>query len=116
LNFDIGDLPAPTDAPKEDRSLKPKVRNHIPSATENPLTKTRTFSFKQLYDFNNLYLNKSFLRKRVRSSEEDIHKNQKDIEALFKWKEELTQTRADDAKKNQDKFDQIDQRHAMFVK
>lgn len=61
----------------------PKIKCHVPNDTENNLLKARTFSFQQLYEFNNLCLNKSFLRKRVRASEEDIDKNQKDIAALF---------------------------------
>ena len=59
---------------KESKYLHPKVKTKVPSMTENPLTKSRTFSFQQLYEFHNLVLNKSFLRKRVRSSEEDMDK------------------------------------------
>ena len=76
---------------KKDKYAMPKVKCHVPNNTENNLLKARTFSFHQLYEFNNLCLNKSFLRKRVRASEEDIDKNQTDIAALFKWKAELTE-------------------------
>ena len=51
---------------------KPKIATKLPNNKENPLTKARTHSFKQLYDFTNLILNKSFLRKRVYALEQDV--------------------------------------------
>lgn len=72
---------------QKDKYAKPKIKTLVPNSSENNLTKARTFSFEQLYEFNNLFLNKSFLRKRVRASEVDIDKNQTDIAELFKWKE-----------------------------
>ena len=56
----------------EDKWKKPKIATKLPNYKENPLTKARTHSFKQLYDFINLVLNKSFLRKRVYSIEQDM--------------------------------------------
>ena len=58
----------------KDRYAHPKVKCTLPNHTENNLTKARLFSFEQLYEFNNLFLNKSFLRKRVRATEVDIDK------------------------------------------
>lgn len=62
--------------------MKPKVDCWLPNYKENPLTKSRALSFEQLYDFNNIFLNKSFLRKRVTSTEEDVCLNQKQIKEL----------------------------------
>ena len=56
------------------RYMKPKVATNLPNMKENNLTKARMLSFQQLYEFNNLFLNKSFLRKRTRAAEEDIFK------------------------------------------
>ena len=90
---------------KQPKFMKPKVKTYLPTSTENALTKARTFSFEQLYDFNNLFLNKSFLRKRVRSSEEDIFKAQNNIKNLFEWKKELTDLRAEASRAIYEKFD-----------
>ena len=51
--------------------MKPKVATNLPNKRENNLTKARMLSFEQLYEFNNLFLNKSFLRKRTRAAEEE---------------------------------------------
>lgn len=69
--------------------LMPGVKTHLPTNTENPLKKTRGFSFEQLYYFNNLCMNKSFLRKRVRSLEVDLATAQAHIKELERWREEL---------------------------
>lgn len=37
----------------------------VPNQHENNLKKARLVTFEQLYDFNNLFLNKSFLKKRM---------------------------------------------------
>jgi hypothetical protein len=47
------------------------------------------FSFKQLYEFNNLHLNKSFLRKRTRHAEEDIASLQDQVKVLQAWREDI---------------------------
>ena len=46
----------------------------MPNLIEEDKLKARMFTFKQLYDFNNLCLNKSFLKKRVTVNEEHIAK------------------------------------------
>ena len=46
----------------------------VPNSGENELTKARLVTFKQLYDFNNMFLNKSYLRKRTKYSEDHISK------------------------------------------
>jgi hypothetical protein len=46
----------------------------VPNTEENELTKARLVTFKQLYDFNNFVLNKSYLRKRTSRNEEYISK------------------------------------------
>lgn len=47
----------------------------------------RLMSFKQLYDFFNLCLNKSLAVKRVRSVEEDIFEIKKDLKEYHEWRE-----------------------------
>ena len=47
------------------------------------------FSFKQLYEFNNLYLNKSFLRKRTRNAEEDIASIWAHNKEMLAWREDM---------------------------
>jgi len=56
---------------------------------ENELTKARLVSFKQLYDFNNLCLNRSFLRKRTSKSELNIEILQAQVKALQKWRVDI---------------------------
>ena len=46
-------------------------------------------SFQQLYDFNNLCLNRSYLRKRTKNNEEHIDALEKDLEEMHKWRDEL---------------------------
>jgi len=58
---------------KEPRYMKPKVATSLPNKKEYNLTKARLITFEQLYEFNNLFLNKSFLRKRTRAAEQDIY-------------------------------------------
>jgi hypothetical protein len=111
---DTGDIVEVKEA-KQGKYLTPKIKTNLPTSTENLLTKARTFSFEQLYDFHNLCLNKSFLRKRVRSIEEDIFRNSNKLDELYAWKKELTDKRAADAKRIYEKFDQIDDRHEKFV-
>lgn len=43
-------------------------------------------SFKQIYDFYNLCINKSFLRKRTRHAENDIYLLQNENKKLQEWK------------------------------
>ena len=44
----------------------------MPNSVESDRLKGRVFSFKQLYDFNNLFLNKSYLKKRTKVNENHI--------------------------------------------
>jgi hypothetical protein len=64
--------PLPDGGKKVKKFLMPSIRTYLPTEAENPLKKSRAFSFEQLYAFNNLCMNKSFLRKRVRSLEVDV--------------------------------------------
>ena len=59
---------------KEQAKREGKTYAPIPAKDENELLKARLFNFKQLYDFNNLCLNKSFLRKRTKKNEDHIAK------------------------------------------
>jgi hypothetical protein len=71
------------------------------------------FSFKQLYEFNNLYLNKSFLRKRTRNAEEDIASIWAQINKIHAWQEDMdnrTDQRFADVKAQFDGNDQRNQR------
>lgn len=71
------------------KHTRPKVPSKIPNYKENPRTKARMVSFQQIYDMFNLSLNKSFLRKRTRSAEQDIHKLQQEMAEQQNWREEL---------------------------
>ena len=51
----------------------------LPNTVESDRLKARTFSFKQLYDFNNLCLNKSYLKKRTKVNEDHIAKLQAEM-------------------------------------
>ena len=51
----------------------------VPNEGENELTKARLVTFKQLYDFNNMVLNKSYLRKRTAKTEDHVSKLQKEM-------------------------------------
>ena len=79
------------------------------------MTKARLFSFHQLYDFNNLFLNKSFLRKRVRSTEEDIWQLQNKVAALESWRPEHEQDMKDQFAQVAARFEDNDERHARFL-
>lgn len=94
----------------------PGVKTHLPTTTENPLKKSRAFSFEQLYHFNNLCMNKSFLRKRVRSLEVDLATAQKHIKELERWREEMESRMAENFDQVYKRFDKNDQRHFAFVK
>lgn len=94
---------------------KPLVPTFLPTATENPLKKARTFSFEQLYDFNNLVLNKSFLRKRVRSLEEDMQKAQEDVKGLQAWRLDMEERTAENFRRVDARFEANDLRHKKFL-
>ncbi len=53
------------------------------------MTKARLMSFTQLYDFNNLGLNRSFLRKRTKKSENHIEVLQNEVKELQTWREDI---------------------------
>jgi hypothetical protein len=59
------------------------------SEDNNALHESRLVTFKQLYDFNNLFLNKSYLRKRVKSTEDHLDSVQKELDGLQAWKIDL---------------------------
>lgn len=61
----------------------------VPNQEENELTKARMVTFKQLYEFNNLFLNKSYLRKRTGRSEEYIAKLQKEMIEVQEWRVDI---------------------------
>ena len=61
----------------------------IPNNFENELLKVRMVNFQQLYDFNNLCLNKSYVKKRTKINEDKIAKLQADVKNLFEWREDL---------------------------
>jgi hypothetical protein len=56
---------------------------------ENNLLKPRMFTFKQLYQLNNLCLNKSFLRKRTKVSEDNISVLQSEVIELQNWRKDI---------------------------
>ena len=91
--------------------IRPNHQAYIPNDVEDPLTKARMFSFKQLYEFNNLYLNKSFLRKRTRNAEEDIFKIQNQIKELFEWREDVEKRTDTRFQETNDRFVKIDKRN-----
>lgn len=47
------------------------------------------FTFKQLYKLNNLCLNKSFLRKRTKVSEDKIEVLQNEVIELQQWRKDI---------------------------
>ena len=77
----------------------------IPNNKENELTKARLVSFTQLYDFNNLCLNKSFLRKRTKHSEDHIAVLQNEVKDLQEW-------RTDIEKRMKKQFEEVDEHFA----
>lgn len=73
-------------------------------------------SFKQIYEFFNLCLNKSFLRKRTRHAENDIFLMQNELKKLQEWKidiEKRTDTRFADI---WTKLDSVDVRNDKQLK
>ena len=46
-------------------------------------------TFKQIYDFMNLFLNKSYLKKRTKNSEEHIDSIEKDLVEMHQWRDKL---------------------------
>ena len=46
---------------------------------DTDLIEARLISFKQLYDFSNLFLNRSYLKKRTKNNEEHIDAIEKDL-------------------------------------
>ena len=103
LSFEIDE----EDLPPEDTKIefgdhtRPMIPSKMPSKRENPKTKARMVSFQQIYDLINLCLNKSFMRKRVRSSEQDIHVLQQKVHTLEEWRVEMEE-------KTTGKFNEID--------
>ena len=73
-------------------------------------------SFQQLYDFNNLCLNRSFLRKRTKSNEEHIDAIEKDLAEMHEWRDEFEErykTRNENVDehflKNEKRFDNFEE-------
>ena len=64
------------------------------------------FTFKQLYQLNNLCLNKSFLRKRTKVSENNISVLQSEVIELQNWRKDIEQRMDDRFKSVDDHFDQ----------
>ena len=96
--------------------MKPKIPTGLPNKKENTLTKARLVSFKQLYEFNNLCLNKSFLRKRTRAAEEDILDLQKRVKKLEGWRPDIEKRMAEQFEEATERFESNDKRHMNFKK
>ncbi len=64
------------------------------------------FTFKQLYQLNNLCLNKSFLRKRTKVSENNISVLQSEVIELQNWRKDIEQRMDDRFKSVDDHFAQ----------
>jgi hypothetical protein len=47
----------------------------------------RLVSFKQLYDFSNMFLNKSYLKKRTKNNENHIDAIEKDLVEMHQWRD-----------------------------
>ena len=45
------------------------------------------FTFEQLYDFNNLFLNKSYLKKRMKIAEDKVTKLEEQMMEVHDWRE-----------------------------
>ena len=56
------------------------------------------FTFEQLYDFNNLFLNKSYLKKRMKIAEDKVSKLEEQMIEVHDWREKYIA-------ETQDKFD-----------
>lgn len=70
------------------------------------LTEARLVTFAQLYDFNNLFLNRSYLRKRTGVCEKKITAIEKELLELQAW-------RQDHEEKQKEQFEAVD---AHFIK
>ena len=106
LNFNSSDGKLLMEEPsKFGHHTNPKLANYIPDKNENTLTKARTFSFEQLFDFFNLCLNKSMVKKRTRSSEEEIYKLQNQLKEFQEWRDDLETRLANKHTEIQTKFD-----------
>ena len=53
------------------------------------LNKARLITFKQLYEFINLVMNKSYLKKRTKFAEDHLSSLQKEVDGLQAWKIDL---------------------------
>lgn len=75
---------------KESKELATKQNRDyamVPNQHENVLKKARMVTFEQLYDFNNLFLNKSFLKKRMQMGEDNIKKLQEEMVEMHEWRD-----------------------------
>lgn len=93
------------------------------SEDNNVLHDARLVTFKQLYDFNNLFLNKSYLRKRVKSTENHLDSVQKELDGLQAWKIDLEaryKQRNEDVEvhfeKNEQQFDEFENKMNNVIK
>jgi uncharacterized protein with NRDE domain len=84
---------------------------------DTDLIEARLISFKQLYDFSNLFLNKSYLKKRTKNNEEHIDALEKDLKEMHQWRDELEaryKKRNEDLDahflKNEKQFDEFEKR------
>ena len=64
---------------------------------------------KQLYEFNNIVLNKSFLRKRTAVNEDHIAKLQREMLEVQAWREDIEKRMKDQFKAVDDHFDENDE-------
>ena len=67
----------------------PRKASLFPNIIEDDRLKARMFSFKQLYEFNNLVLNKSYLKKRTTVNETHIAKLQEEMLEQQRWREDI---------------------------
>ena len=58
----------------------------VPKPDTDDLVKARSLSYKQLYDFFNICLNKSFLKKRVLAAEVDVNDAHIKVTTLQDWR------------------------------
>lgn len=81
----------------------------LPNSVESDRLKARTFSFKQLYEFNNLVLNKSFLKKRTKVNEDHIAKLQAEMLEQQRWREDIEKRMAQQFQDRDDRLNKNDE-------
>ena len=112
--FHLDEVAATVDLKNDNTDRAPDDVLQFPE-DDKGLTDARLVTFQQLYDFNNLFLNRSYLRKRTTTNEKKIAAIIKELEELQAWRLEHEENQAKQFEavdahfvQNEEKFDKFE--------